>query len=141
MKKLLQYTFAIFILSLNIYSQQYSDSITKNWKLFTLKHSEEAIVLDYIPNSALCGTLAFASITIVKTTKGETFRALDLCNSEKYAINETINVIPEKAPSFNVIFPSKHIIVSENKKEIVQDINYDETILKTTWARIERRKK
>jgi len=136
MKKLLKYTFVIFIVSLKIYSQE-SDSISKKWKYFKLKQSEKAIVVDHTPIQALCGILAFASVTIVKNNKGETFRVLNLCNSKSFLPNELVILSPEKTPSFNVYFPKKYV-VSTNGNKVIQESNYDETILQTTWASIEK---
>jgi len=132
MRKLLKYAFAIFTLSFNSYSQDYSDSIKKNWKFFTLNHKTKATVIEHIPNSVLCGTFAFASITIVKTTKGKTFRVLNLCSLEKYVANTEINIVPSKTPLFDVLFPSKYPVSIDN-----QQIDYNQTIQDTTWGIIE----
>ncbi|MTH15425.1 hypothetical protein [Flavobacterium sp. LC2016-01] len=142
MRSLLKYTFVIFILTLKIYSQnytqEYSDSIPKNWKYFKLKQNQKAIIVDHIPIQILCGITAFASVTIVKNTKGDIFRVLNLCSLKKFIPNEMVNISPEKAPSYNVIFPKKYVIDSKSGNEIIQENNYEKTILKTTWASIEK---
>jgi len=142
MKKLLKYTLVIFILSLKVYSQnytqEYSDSISKNWKFFKLEQSEKAIIVDHTPIQILCGTSAFASVTIVKNTKGETFRVLNLCNLQNFKPHEEIKISSQKAPSFNVNFAKKYVIVLKNGKEVIQNINYEETIIRTTWASMEK---
>ncbi|UUF14036.1 MULTISPECIES: hypothetical protein [Flavobacterium] len=144
MRKLLKYIFVIFILSSKIYSQsysqEYSDSIQKKWKYFKLRQSEKVIVVEHTPIQILCGITAFASITIVKTTKGDTFRVLDLCSLKKFTPNEEVNISPEKAPSSNVNFPKKYVVDSKNDNEIIEESNYEKTILKTTWASIEKSK-
>ncbi len=144
MRKLLIYIFAIFILSLKIYSQnysqEYSDSIQKKWKYFKLKQSEKVIVIEHIPIQILCGISAFASVTIVKNVKGRTFRVLNLCSLKKFIPNEEVNISPEKAPSFNVNFPKKYVLDSKSDNEIIQESNYKKTILHTTWASIEKSK-
>ncbi|MEN2413462.1 hypothetical protein [Flavobacterium mesophilum] len=141
MRKLLKYSFIIFILSIKIYSQnysvEYSDSIPKKWKYFELNQIEKAIVVDHTLIQVLCGAMTFASVTIVKNNKGEIFRVLDLCNSKKFAPNEDVLLSPEKTPSFNVYFPKKYV-VSTNGNKVIQESNYDETISQTTWASIEK---
>ncbi|MBW1654143.1 hypothetical protein [Flavobacterium quisquiliarum] len=140
MRKLQKYTFVILILSLKIYSQESSDSIPKNWKYFELKQNEKAIIIDHIPIQILCGITAFASVTIVKNTKGDIFRVLNLCSLKKFTPNEQVNISPEKAPPFNVNFPKKYLIDSKSGNEIIQENNYEKTILKTTWGSIEKTK-
>lgn len=134
MKKLLQFTIIIFISTFKIYSQNYT-SDKKNWKYFTLKKETNVSIIDHMPSPALCGTLAFASITIVKTEDGDIFRVLNLCNSETYTINKIIRIIPNSPPSFNAILPYKYYENSETKKNI-PPLNYDKTVLKTTWGTI-----
>lgn len=135
MRKFLKFTLLIFILSLKTYSQNNSDSIRKNWKYFKLKTNTKAFVIDHLPSPALCGTIAFASITIVKTEAGETFRVLDLCNSKTYKKNQKIKIIPRTKPKFNVILPSQSTLKQNNETKLESE--YDYKILRTTWAIIE----
>lgn len=132
MKKLIKFTLIIFIFTFKIYSQNYS-SDRKNWKYFTLKQETTVSVIDHIPTVTLCGTFAFASITIVKTEDGGIFRVLNLCNSKTYTINQIIKIIPNSTPPFDVMFPSKYDKTNE-AKEVIPSLDYDKTVLKTTWA-------
>ena len=135
MRNLLKFILLIFILSLKTYSQNNSDSIRKNWKYFKLKTNTQAFVIDHLPSPALCGTLAFASVTIVQTEDGETFRVLNLCNSKTYTTHQKIKIIPSIKPKFNVILPSQSVIMQNNESKI--ELEYNNQILKTTWAIIE----
>jgi hypothetical protein len=138
MRNLLKFTLLIFILSLKTYSQNSSDSIKKNWKYFKLKSNTQAFIVDHLPSPALCGPLAFASVTIVKTEDGETFRVLDLCNSKTYTTHQKIKIIPGIKPKFNVIFLSQSVIKQNADNKLEPE--YDYKILKTTWATIEQYK-
>jgi len=129
MNKPIQFIVLILFLYIKTYSQNDSASSREKWNYFTLKDKKTVSIIDHIPATALCGTLAFASITIVKAENGEVFRVLDLCNSKTYKINQSIKITPTRKPKFNVILPYKYITNEDNS-----DLEYDKTILNTSWV-------
>jgi hypothetical protein len=140
MSRTIQFSILILFLFIKTYSQDhYSTSVRENWNYFTLKGKKTVSIVDHIPAAALCGTLAFGSITIVRDDRGEVFRVLDLCNSKDYKINQSIEIFPSSKPKFNVLLPYNYYI-NEKTKEDLSDLGYDKTILNTTWVIIKENK-
>jgi hypothetical protein len=75
------------------------------WQYFELKKPLTGQVVKYT-KSGSCGTLAFASIAIIKLPNNDTVRVLELCNDEKeFQYNQSVIVSPGKRPAFGVSFP------------------------------------
>lgn len=107
-------------------------SSDENWQYFELEKVVEVKIINHLPAPALCGNLAFASVTIVETKEGEKIRILDLCNSSNYKENEIVKVWPEKKPEFGVIFPNRMFKNHKTKKN--EPFKIDLEVLKTAYG-------
>lgn len=140
--------FLLFFLLINVaaFSQETLESIKqsdlrelhdfsyeKKWIYFKLDDTIIVTILDHLPAPADCGKLATASMTIVKTEKGDTIRIIDMCNiSNKYQNGQTMKVSPADKPSFVLTTP---FTLSENPKtKKFEPSIYDLIVLKTTWG-------
>jgi hypothetical protein len=104
----------------------------KNWQYFELEKAIEVKIINHLPAPALCGNLAFASVTIAETKEGEKIRILDLCNTSNYKENEIVKVWPEKKPEFGVIFPNRMLKNTKTKKN--EPFKIDLEVLKTAYG-------
>jgi hypothetical protein len=75
----------------------------QSWKYFNLKDSLTGHVLFHKKASIECGIFSSASLTLVKTSKGDTIRVLDLCNTKKdFDIGSFVTVQPQPKPGFGI---------------------------------------
>jgi hypothetical protein len=107
-----------------------------NWEYFVLEKEISVKIIRHLPSQAICGNLAFASVTIVKTQEGDTIRILDLCNTLDYNENETIKVLPQEKPQFNVMFP--YIKIQNPTTKELEIVKTDKRVLKTTYGLLPR---
>jgi len=92
------------------------------WQYFSLDDTLTGQVLFHAKAPFLCGTLATASLTIVKTVPGDTIRVLELCNINKdIAKSALVKISPANKSTFGVTLPF------DNNKE-------DCNILKTCYG-------
>jgi hypothetical protein len=133
------------------------------WSFFTLDKPVHGTVIQHNWSETGCGTLAFASITIVKTEQ-DTIRILELCNQTQYPVGQKIKITKganpmERDNPYQVHLPCGMFIEGERiyfktKKEARQAKRkarkekpavlagtwtcgpYDQTILKTAWGDI-----
>ena len=127
------------------YPKLLDNSFHCKWAFFKLDKSIEGIIIDHHKADGSCGTSAFASLTIIKTDS-DTIRVLSLCNENLYLVGQKVIVQSQNEPSFQVHLPFTHIIGSatknkkkknkESSKAIVDTINFDKLIIKTTWGQI-----
>lgn len=110
-------------------------SYRNKWQYFKLQDTLTVKVIDHLPAPAFCGILATASITIVETLRGDTYRIIDMCNvSDKYKKGQTIKVAPADKPPFGL---ATAFTLKENpktKKIELLPSEYDLAVLKTTWG-------
>ena len=107
------------------------------WQYFNLQDTISAKIINHLPSAAHCGTLAFASVTLAETEKGDTIRILDLCNINKnYLVNQIVKISPAEKPNFNVSLPYTMAKNSISKK--FEPISTDLKILKTTYGNLPR---
>ena len=110
-------------------------SYDKNWEFFELDETIEVRILMHLPSSGLCGTLAFASVSIVQTKDEKTFRILDLCNTTEISKNKIVKIVPTKKPKFSVMLPSRTFINPKTGK--IEQYELDKKTLKTTYVHIQ----
>ena len=110
-------------------------SSENNWNYFELENDIEAKIIDHLPAPALCGDLAFASVTIIETKEKEKIRILDLCNNSNYNKNQIVKVLTTKKPEFNVMVP--HRMFKNQKTKQYEYFESDLKILKTAFDKIE----
>ena len=103
-----------------------------NWEYFELENEIEAKIIDHLPAPALCGNLAFASVTIVQSKDGEIIRILDLCNTSNYNENEIVKILKAKKPEFNVMLPYR--MIKNPKTKQYEYFENDVKILKTAYG-------
>jgi hypothetical protein len=117
---------------------EYIISTQRQWKFFKLRDSINAEVIihfkcirDKINSISQC-----ASATIVKTQTGDSIRILDLANYNYYQSGQKIKIIPAKKPSVKTHYP---FLFSNDTLtgELSSSSNFDKTILRTTWGKIE----
>ena len=78
-----------------------------NWQYFSLQGSIKGQIMFHAKPYFLCGLVATASLTIVRTTTGDTIRIIDLCNSsDTFQRLCFVKVIPEQRPEFSVVIPA-----------------------------------
>jgi hypothetical protein len=95
-----------------------------NWQYFSLHDTLTGQVIFHAKAIVLCGVLATASLTIIKTGS-DTIRVLELCNSNKdFKKSRFVKVKPEERPSFGVILP-------------VDNKYYDCNIRKTCYGKVQ----
>ena len=104
------------------------------WEYFELESTIDVKIINHIPAPALCGTIAFASVTIVETKEGQKIRILDLCNSSDYNENEIVKISPQKKPKFNVMLPYRMIKNVKTKQNEYSEL--DIKILKTAYGNL-----
>jgi hypothetical protein len=76
-----------------------------NWQYFSLRDSTTGQVIFHAKAIVLCGVLATASLTIIKTTNG-TIRVLELCNTTKdFKKYKFVKVKPQERPAFDITLP------------------------------------
>lgn len=78
----------------------FENTCKDSWEYFPIKDSIYGEVLFHLPAIGLCGAIATASLTIVKTSLGDTIRVLEMCNVNKvFKKNEKVKVaFSEKLP-------------------------------------------
>lgn len=108
-------------------------SYEKKWEYFKLTDTIVVTIIDHLPAPVACGVLATASMTIVKTEKGDTIRIIDMCNiSDKYKKVQTTKVAPADKPPFGLTTP---FTLTENPKtKKFEPSIFDMTVIKTTWG-------
>lgn len=104
----------------------------ENWQYFELEKAIEVKIINHLPAPALCGNLAFASVTIAETKEGEKIRILDLCNTSNYNENEIVKVWPEKKPEFSVLFPNRMLKNPKTKQN--EAFKIDLEVSKTAYG-------
>jgi hypothetical protein len=96
-----------------------------DWEYLNLQDTISGEVLYHEKASFLCGILATASSTIIKTTLNDTIRVLWLCNRDiNFRKSEIVKIFPAQKPSFAVSPP-------------VQTNPFDCTIKNTYFGTIE----
>ena len=75
----------------------------RDWKYSILKDTLTGQILVQQDIGHLCGNMAFGSNTIIRTDAGDTFRIIELCNSNKFQVGSSVKIIPDSKPSFDVI--------------------------------------
>ncbi|MEQ1798449.1 MAG: hypothetical protein ABL872_10890 [Lacibacter sp.] len=79
-----------------------------SWNYFSLSDTVKGSVLFHEKAPFLCGGLATASLTIIKTDKNDTIRVLWLCNSNvDFKKSDIVKIHPAKKPDFAVVLPIK----------------------------------
>lgn len=108
-------------------------SYKKRWDYFKLADTIVVTIIDHLPAPAACGVLATASMTIVKTEKGDTIRIIDMCNiSDKYRKGQIVKVAPADKPPFGL---TTAFTLTENPKtKKFEPSTFDLIVLKTTWG-------
>ena len=102
------------------------------WIFFDLQETTYAQVISRPPGGLLpCGIFAFASITIAKTSSGDTIRILELCESATGILaGEKIKIVPKTKPDFGVLIPYSSDIAKSSQRPGL----YDDRILKTCYG-------
>ncbi|RTY85909.1 hypothetical protein [Flavobacterium sp. GT3R68] len=115
---------------------EYITSTEKKWKIIKLRDTINAKIIFHIPAQRDCDENLVASMTIVKTQKGDTIRILDLCNSNKFQIDQNIKIAPAQKQSF--IKVSVPFSFDENLETKMSEPNlkYDLKVLKTAWGKL-----
>lgn len=106
----------------SVFANTYCDT---SWNYFSLTDTVIGRVLFHAKAPFLCGTMATASLTVIKTNKEDTIRVLWLCNTDVTFFKKSaiVKVYPQKKPDFSVIFPFQ-------KRE------YDCSVVKTCYGSI-----
>ena len=75
----------------------------RTWSYIDIKDSVTGIVLFDKTPAADCGIFSTASMTLVKTSKGDTVRVLNLCNTTASFEEGTFVIVqPQKKPGFGI---------------------------------------
>src|SRR6476660_891798 len=75
----------------------------RTWSYIDIKDSVTGIVLFDKTPGADCGIFSTASMTLVKTSKGDTVRVLNLCNTTASFEEGTFVIVqPQKKPGFGI---------------------------------------
>ena len=111
--------------------QKFDLSYQKNWIYFKLTDTIEVKIMKHFPANFLCGTATSASLSIVKTKKGEIIRLLNICNLRNYNKNQTVKIISGIEP-LKVILPFTQ--VKNKQTHLYEPSEFDSKILKTTWV-------
>jgi len=78
-----------------------------NWQYSILQDSIKGQIIFHAKPYFLCGLVATASLTIARTTAGDTIRIIDLCNSsDRFRQLVFVKVIPAPRPEFSVSIPA-----------------------------------
>lgn len=131
----------IFLLAQSPCSNPKSSRILTNsfechWQFTELQDTSEAIVIHHSPTHIPCAFKATASVTIVKI-KNDTIRILDVCNLQKYKVGQIIKVVSVSKPYYKVSIPTFFALEDPTFGTYIYRCNeYDDKILKTTWAHI-----
>ncbi len=100
------------------------------WVYIELQDTIQVKVVKHYDSIGLCGSMAFASMTIVETDKNQQIRLLDLCGTNlKIKKDQRISIKPAQTPSFSVSLPIS----------LESDKNYgyqDDLVINTTWCTI-----
>jgi hypothetical protein len=73
------------------------------WRYTDFNRPFTGKVLFHATTRVLCGRVATASVTLLKTSNADTARVLELCNLVKhFATGATVTVQPAQAPGFRV---------------------------------------
>jgi hypothetical protein len=129
------------------------NSFQCKWQFFILTDTIQGIIIKHEQQTIGCGTIATASLTIIKT-ENDTIRVLDLCNLMEYKTGQKVKIVPDTAPNFQVHIPSYTLITgypvkkrskkekeeqkkkTEAESKIWHSNEFDESVLKTTWGEI-----
>jgi hypothetical protein len=106
-------------------------SYQKNWIYFKLTDTIEVKIIKHFPANFHCGTATSASLTIVKTKKGEIIRLLNICNLRNYNKNRIVKIISGIEPS-KVSLPFTQ--VKNKQTQLYEPSEFDSNILKTAWV-------
>jgi len=94
---------------------------TGSWQYFSLQDTTYGEVLFHAKADALCGAIATASLTVIKTNLGDTIRVLEMCNVGKdFKKLSRVKIAPFQQPAFGVMLP--------------HDKNYDCLVSKTCYG-------
>jgi len=75
----------------------------QKWIYRNLNKSTKGTIIFHKKASGSCGIESVASVSIIKTEKGDTIRVLELCNRDKdFSIGSHISIKRETKPSFRV---------------------------------------
>lgn len=139
--KLIPIVVTIFIIFHSCRSSGYKEiqiaefNSEKNWQYFNLDKTIFVKVIDHLPASYLCGTIAVASIAIAETKENDTIRILDLCGSNfNPKKNDIVKITPTEKPDFNVILPYRMIQNLKTKKN--EPVELDIKILRTIYGNL-----
>jgi len=116
-------------------------SYENKWKYVKLKKTLTVTIIEHIPAEGGCGVYAYASLTIVKKTNGDTLRILDLCNQNNYKVNQVVKIeptVPYKCDNVKICWITPYILVVNPQTRRLEQTptKYDLTILKTTYGKI-----
>lgn len=119
------------------YPRLLNNSFQCRWQYFTLKDTLRATVIEASPGTGMCGVLASASITVVRTEKGDTIRILYLCDEQRYPKGQKVQLIPHKDPGFACHVPFETAEVAR-QVYVYRANKYDDIVMATTWAGIKK---
>ena len=96
-----------------------------SWQYFTLEETTIGQVLFHEKAYFLCGVIATASLTIIKTSLGDTIRVLELCNTNKeFKKTNFVKVTPNHNPDFGVSIPKDKTFGCLVKKTCYGTVSY-----------------
>jgi hypothetical protein len=75
----------------------------QKWEYRNLNSNISGIILFHQKAGGSCGIFSTASVSIIKSEKGDTLRVLEMCNTDKdFSVGSHISVKSETKPSFRV---------------------------------------
>jgi hypothetical protein len=75
----------------------------QKWLYQNLDKSTNGTIIFHKKASGSCGIFSAASVSIIKTEKGDTIRVLEMCNFDKdFSSGSHVSIKPETKPSFRV---------------------------------------
>jgi hypothetical protein len=78
----------------------------QSWQYFNSSDTTYGIVLFHAKADFLCGGIASASLTVIKTTTGDTIRVLQMCNTNQiFFKSEYVKVSSMQQPTCGVFLP------------------------------------
>lgn len=103
-------TFSMFLLlrcsisfSQTTEEQDKGQKCKTKWKYYQLKHVTDGDVLYHQKALVWCGIFSTASVTLIRTEKGDTIRVLQMCNTETVFRKGTkVTVVPEGDKTWRV---------------------------------------
>ena len=107
------------------------------WTYYPLKETVSGVVLKHERKVEPCGSLASATITIIKTAT-DTIRVLDLCSENNFLKWEKVKVYASDEPNYQVYIPFYYDVIDLIANQHMARTNdFDDKVMKTTWGTIE----